>query len=184
GRTVRFRGRIDRVDSRPGGALTVIDYKTGAVSDVAPGDDPLAGGTRLQLPVYALAARESHASRGQTCAGYWFVGKRRAPDLLDVDGGLLEALGTALGAMADAIDAGQFPANPGAPEGDSPRGSNCKHCAYDAMCPPDRTHSWCRKQSDESLGAYVRLANGTSTAAAGTTDRSASCEPATAGGPP
>jgi ATP-dependent helicase/nuclease subunit B len=50
---VSFHGRIDRIDIDSGGRFRVIDYKTGKLSDK---DQDLAGGTRLQLPVYLLAA--------------------------------------------------------------------------------------------------------------------------------
>jgi ATP-dependent helicase/DNAse subunit B len=56
GRTVRFRGAADRVDCAADGTLWVIDYKTGRSNGLDP-DDPIARGTRLQLPVYAHAAR-------------------------------------------------------------------------------------------------------------------------------
>jgi ATP-dependent helicase/nuclease subunit B len=51
--TVSFRGRIDRIDIGTDGAFKVIDYKTGRRLDK---DQDLAGGTRLQLPVYLIAA--------------------------------------------------------------------------------------------------------------------------------
>ena len=50
---VSFHGRIDRIDVGPEERFRVIDYKTGRLSDR---DQDLAGGTRLQLPVYLLAA--------------------------------------------------------------------------------------------------------------------------------
>ena len=58
GRVLRFRGAADRVDRTAGGALWVIDYKTGRPYGVDP-DDPTVRGTMLQLPVYAHAARAS-----------------------------------------------------------------------------------------------------------------------------
>lgn len=157
GRTVRFRGRIDRVDRHPGGSVAVIDYKSGAVPEVAAGDDPLAGGTRLQLPVYALAARRGDEPTARTRAGYWSLSKRSGPVLRDVDDELLEGFRAVVSDMVDAIEGGQFPANPGKPDGDSSRGAHCRICAFDAMCPPDRAHSWRRKQMDASVGIYLRL---------------------------
>jgi ATP-dependent helicase/nuclease subunit B len=53
GRTVLFRGRIDRIDAAPGGRFRVIDYKTGRLTGK---DQDLARGSALQLPVYLLAA--------------------------------------------------------------------------------------------------------------------------------
>lgn len=91
-RTVRFRGRIDRIDrfdgiAGDGGAgedaaarraLGVIDYKTGRPAASAARGDPddlLARGTRLQLPVYALGA-QAVASRVE---GVGHVGGVGAP---------------------------------------------------------------------------------------------------------
>jgi ATP-dependent helicase/nuclease subunit B len=53
GRTVLFRGRIDRIDAAPGGRFRVVDYKTGRLGGT---DQDLARGSALQLPVYLLAA--------------------------------------------------------------------------------------------------------------------------------
>jgi ATP-dependent helicase/nuclease subunit B len=53
GSVVRFRGRIDRIDTAAGGRFRVIDYKTGRLSGA---DQDLARGSALQLPVYLLAA--------------------------------------------------------------------------------------------------------------------------------
>ena len=51
--SVSFHGRIDRIDVGPGERFRVIDYKTGKLADR---DQDLAGGTKLQLPVYLIAA--------------------------------------------------------------------------------------------------------------------------------
>lgn len=51
--TVRFHGRIDRIDTDGSGRFRVIDYKTGKVEM---NDQDLGGGTSLQLPVYLVAA--------------------------------------------------------------------------------------------------------------------------------
>jgi hypothetical protein len=53
GRVVRFRGRIDRLDTAPGGRYRVVDYKTGRLSGA---DQDMAKGSALQLPIYLLAA--------------------------------------------------------------------------------------------------------------------------------
>ncbi|HVJ96763.1 MAG TPA: PD-(D/E)XK nuclease family protein, partial [Acidimicrobiia bacterium] len=55
GRTLRMRGKADRIDQRADGALVVIDYKTGrpdSYRDIN-GDDPVPRGRFLQLPIYA-----------------------------------------------------------------------------------------------------------------------------------
>ena len=52
GSSVRFRGRIDRVEvSEDGRAATVVDYKTGRSDDYRHiGQDPINDGRLLQLP--------------------------------------------------------------------------------------------------------------------------------------
>ena len=73
GGRVAFRGRADRVDVRPDGTRVVVDYKTGkAYRTPKPGEDPLEGGARLQLPVYAAAARQLLGAP-EVEAAYWFV---------------------------------------------------------------------------------------------------------------
>ena len=60
GRRLRFKGAIDRVDREADGSLLVIDYKTGrGVSYRNVDDDRLDRGKRLQLPIYADAARRA-----------------------------------------------------------------------------------------------------------------------------
>jgi len=64
GRGVSFRGRADRVDLTPDGHLVVSDYKTGrqtALKNLT--SDPVAKGARLQLPLYAMAARSQFGDR-------------------------------------------------------------------------------------------------------------------------
>ena len=60
GRTLEIRGRVDRVDVAADGTVHVIDYKTGSLRGSyleLSESNPVAGGTRLQLPVYGLAGR-------------------------------------------------------------------------------------------------------------------------------
>src|SRR5688500_15410553 len=60
GRTLRVRGRIDRVDITRDGTVHVVDYKTGSLRggyEQLSEDNPIVGGTKLQLPLYGLAGR-------------------------------------------------------------------------------------------------------------------------------
>jgi ATP-dependent helicase/DNAse subunit B len=70
GKTVRVRGMIDRLDRREDGKLRVIDYKTGTGRlSVKELDE----GRRIQLPLYALAARDALAL-GEVVEGfYWAI---------------------------------------------------------------------------------------------------------------
>ncbi len=153
---VRFRGRIDRVDELAGGELAVVDYKSGKPFSTKDVGDPLSGGERLQLPVYALAAKAAYGEDREVRAGYWFVGAPTPPEWLTLDGSVHDRLAEVVGALSEGIEAGRFPARPG-PEGWSSHGDNCRFCPYDGMCPPDRGASWRRKRADPALAGYVSL---------------------------
>ena len=67
----RLRGFIDRVDRTPNGRLRVIDYKTSGPSAFT--KKQVAEGKKLQLPLYALAARDA-LDLGEPIDGfYWHV---------------------------------------------------------------------------------------------------------------
>jgi RecB family exonuclease len=73
-----LRGIIDRVDHDEAGRIRVIDYKTGS-SHLSYRD--LDSGRRLQLPLYALAAREA-LKLGEPVEGfYWIVRRAQAGPL-------------------------------------------------------------------------------------------------------
>ena len=61
----KLRGRVDRIDQRPGGEYELIDYKTGEQRQGPDGDD-------LQIALYRLAARESWQLEA-TMGSYWYV---------------------------------------------------------------------------------------------------------------
>jgi ATP-dependent helicase/nuclease subunit B len=158
GRSVRFRGRIDRVDALPRGGLGVIDYKAGRIVDDGLDEDPVARGTRLQLAVYGLSARRRHGGPGAVQAGYWFVGKRARPAGVTVGPEVEDRLRDVLRSIVRSIEEGRFPANPGSADDERGSGSNCARCPFDQMCPPDRVAAWRRKRSDPTLAEYVALA--------------------------
>ncbi|MEW6754248.1 MAG: PD-(D/E)XK nuclease family protein [Candidatus Latescibacterota bacterium] len=126
---VRLHGYIDRVDVDATGRLRVVDYKAGG-SPIRPAD--LAAGRRLQLPLYALAAREA-LGLGEVAAGlYWHIGRAEASDLRleGFAGGVPGALETAvrhLAAHVAHIRAGRFLPRP--PEGGCPT-----YCPATAFC--------------------------------------------------
>lgn len=152
GRHVTFRGTVDRVDRTAGGGLSVLDYKTGRRPD--PVDDPVAGGTRLQLPLYALAARQRYRPAGPVDVRYWYVSDRgsdrgRSPrDGFTMTDGTERRLAEVVGAMVEGVAAGRFPGNP----------EGCALCPYTDVCPPDRGPSWERKRDDPWVTPYLALA--------------------------
>ena len=115
GRTVTFKGYVDRVDRAANGSFSVTDYKTGYARDVdALADDRVLNGRKLQLPLYGLAAR-SRIGDGPVQVGYWFVSEKgkftRVTYQLDTE--VLGRVGEVVTVLVDGIDAGRFPARPG-----------------------------------------------------------------------
>jgi ATP-dependent helicase/nuclease subunit B len=162
GRKLTFRGKIDRVDAAPDGSrVVVLDYKTGSIVRYRGlHDDPVQAGRSLQLPLYALAARQRFGDV-PTAAAYWFVSERadyrRFPVVLDDR--TTARFTEVLDAVADGIEAGVFPGNPGREDGRR-RHAHCGICPYDRVCPRDRMQTWERAQGDPALEPYRRLAGG------------------------
>ena len=111
---VEMRGVVDRIDRSPDGRRAwVIDYKTGSSStykDLAP-DDPFLGGTKLQLPAYAVAAGAAEEVR----ALYWFISRkgefRRIPYAPTAQN--QRGFAETVTAIVEGVRAGAFPAVPG-----------------------------------------------------------------------
>ena len=158
--TLRFRGKIDRIDlSSSGDTGLVLDYKSGKTDYYKNMDkDPVQRGKRLQLPVYGLAARQLLGDDVNVLVAYWFVtedGKfvtrpPRKPGALDE---MLDAFAPVVGTIAEGIGAGLFPANPGN------EGNNCRNCDFKNLCPTRREWHWRRKRNDPRLSAYVTMAD-------------------------
>ena len=67
----RLRGFIDRVDRAPDGRVRVIDYKT--AGPWAYTKKAVTEGKKLQLPLYALAARDALRLGDPAEGFYWHV---------------------------------------------------------------------------------------------------------------
>ena len=150
---VLFRGRIDRVDSAADGEYWVYDYKTGSAYGLNKLErDPIAAGTRLQLPVYAEAVR---AALGATAvrSGYWMVSDANDFGVRELPMGeaTRAALVLALQHIAGGIGGGVYIANPGKD------GENCRYCPYDGICPADRGRAYERKIADPVAEPYRTL---------------------------
>jgi ATP-dependent helicase/nuclease subunit B len=160
-RAVRFRGMVDRVDRTDAGDLVVIDYKTGR-SDAyrhLGESEPTLGGTRLQLPVYALAARAATGwPDAPASAEYWFVtttGKfhTRAVPLTPA---VLEQVRADIAIIVGGIEAGHFPAHPHRPVWQF--GPGCVACDGDGAGTSERWHEWTRKKDAPEMAEYLTLA--------------------------
>jgi hypothetical protein len=143
GRKVRLRGRVDRVDVTEDGGVLVIDYKGGSGRAFARIDaNPLDGGRRLQLPLYARVVADKLGRDGPRTALYWLTKKG---DLLPVklEDDLESELDRTVSSALDGISGGLFPGVPGEAIG-WPRltFSNCRFCDFDRICPIDRQREW------------------------------------------
>ena len=162
GRSVTFQGSVDRVDRTPSGQLMVSDYKTGRqgrLSDLT--RDPVAAGKLLQLPLYAMAARNRFGgSPNPVHARYWLLsGERSAPCFhLVVTTDVEARFRHVVGLIADGVDEGCFPGVPGAPT--FGRFANCTGCDFDDICPPSRDREWSRGYNTPELRGVVTLVNG------------------------
>jgi ATP-dependent helicase/nuclease subunit B len=111
---VRLHGYIDRLDVAENGTLRVIDYKAGSAAISA---THLKEGRRLQLPIYALAARDA-LGLGEVSSGfYWHIQKAEASflKLEKFEGGVDAAFATAvahIGKYVAGIRAGHFEPKP------------------------------------------------------------------------
>ena len=160
GETLRFRGRIDRVDEVDGKTIAVvIDYKSGGSSrfdDMK--DDPLGAGTHLQLPVYAIAAKQLAPEAKDVLAAYWFVTNRGNFKLSEVWlSDINERFNEVVATIASNIKKGVFPANPGTTTSFDGGPANCAFCDFDRVCPSNRRLLWERKSPNPEIAPYLAL---------------------------
>ncbi|MDG2428982.1 MAG: PD-(D/E)XK nuclease family protein [Acidimicrobiales bacterium] len=158
GRVLRFRGAIDRVDRVDNGQVNVIDVKSGkpdhyrAIRD----DSPFPAGTRLQLPIYGLAAANlGHGPTGE--AAFAFIGTERSADHrigYHLTPEVLNEFATVLERIVAGIDAGAFPNHPPTPT--RVGGFTCPHCSPDGL-DTRRLHAACvRKASDPAVALHLQ----------------------------
>jgi RecB family exonuclease len=158
GRTVRLRGRLDRLDVSPDGARArVVDYKSGASP---PGRGAaLRHGTALQLPVYRLGAEALCRARGLDArveeAQYHFLTRRGGRRRLSFTAADWQArrddFDRVLATVLDGIAAGRF--------FQSPSPETCRSCDYQPICGTERERiAWAeRKLADPARAAHARL---------------------------
>ncbi|MDQ6754335.1 MAG: PD-(D/E)XK nuclease family protein, partial [Actinomycetota bacterium] len=115
GSAVHFLGKVDRVDRRTDGTVRVIDYKTGKpdkFKDLCQ-EDPTAGGTKFQLPVYGLFARRLQQDpAAPVSAEYWFISRDGKRIGYQVDAAVVERLQSDVAAIFGALRRGIFPHRP------------------------------------------------------------------------
>jgi RecB family exonuclease len=154
---VLLRGSADKVDLGADGTIYVTDVKTGGFSRYeAIESDPVAGGTKLQLPVYAYAARARLGDESTPVeASYWFVrkGGKRIPVPLTPE--VEERYVDTLDVIVSSIAAGFFP--PKAPEVPDFLWVQCPYCNPDGLGHSEVRARWERKRHDPTLERLVRL---------------------------
>ena len=150
---ILLRGKADKIDQTRSGVVLVTDIKTGSsYSYKILNRDPVAAGTKLQLPVYAYAARQAfHATEAR--AQYWFVRKDRESIPLTLDAELDQVYRSTLETLVTSIAAGLFPAKP--PETDF--GRQCAYCNPDNVSNTVQRERWRNKRTDETLRGLVGL---------------------------
>lgn len=162
GERVRLRGRIDRVDRDRTGRLLVTDYKTGSSSNMPTlAADPLDGGRRLQLPTYALGARQVLGPPdAEVTAAYWFTSTRGKwrNICVELTDDLVERFAAVLGVIVGGMAAGLFPQRPQEQDTSRIGWVSCTSCDPDGLGSRERRRAWERKRHDPRLAAYAALA--------------------------
>ena len=144
GRTLSFKGFIDRIDRTTDGGAMVLDYKRAsprAYDEL--GTDPVKRGRLLQLPLYGQAARNA-LGVDEVHVGYWFVSHRGgfAQVGYRLDDERFARFRQVVEALVAGIEAGDYPARPVDPL-DGPHGaSTCTWCDYQAACQVGRERTW------------------------------------------
>jgi len=145
--------------------LWVLDYKTGKPFTLD-ADDPCAAGRRLQLPVYAHAARAAFGADladgddEVVGAAYWFVSTRgnNKWEPLTLDHSVAARFDTVVCTILDGIAGGVFPCAVEPPRLFSFRGRT--YADPDDRGTRDRYREWLRKQEAPEVRAYVGLTPG------------------------
>jgi len=147
GQTIRFAGRLDRVDVTPTGAR-IVDYKTGKGTTE---EKRLKDGLSVQLPVYQLAVRQAgEEDYGEIACLYRLVTRRGGFDelpLRDDEEAAGRRLRELVAQAVALVDAGLFPRS---------TAGRCDYCDVNYACgATDWTRA--RKREHELLEDLVSL---------------------------
>ena len=160
---VLMRGSADKVDVAADGTIYVTDIKTGsrrAFKEITQ-DEPTVGGTKLQLPVYAYAAREVFGDRATpVVTAYWFVGRDQGRVELELTPALEAEYAETLDVIVQSMANGLFPAK--APEVPDFAWVQCPFCNPDGIGHGEVRERWESKRNDPSLRDLVDLIEPTS----------------------
>ena len=162
GRAVNFRGSVDRVERTDAGALVVVDYKTGKLDSykkLGP-EDPILGGSQLQLPLYALAVYTYLGLENPSVhASYWFTSsdQRWVTRGYAVTPKILESFDEAIDTIVDGIENGLFPSKPPPPSMNWTGATRCVFCNPDGLGTRELEDKWEALLGMEPLASYIAL---------------------------
>ncbi|WP_166345581.1 PD-(D/E)XK nuclease family protein [Phytoactinopolyspora limicola] len=167
GRSLRVRGKIDRIDLAADGTLVVIDYKTGKPDSYRDlNSDPCHRGQRLQLPLYAMAAQAERAGLttsdrqiGPIRSEYWFTSRRGGFERIGyrVDDTVVAQAQRALRTIVDGITGGTFLARPN--DTSNPMWT-CRYCNPDELGEQGVEAAWTAKSQAPELAALRAMLDG------------------------
>jgi hypothetical protein len=157
GSTLLMRGSADKVDRDVDGRLYVTDIKSGSNRDFQDLSEtnPVAGGTKLQLPVYAHAARDAYGADAEVEAAYWFVRRDKGRIELPLTDQVERTYAETLQTIVSSIRGGLFPARP--PVELDYAYVQCAYCNPDAIGHAEARRRWERKKPDPRLHELVTL---------------------------
>jgi hypothetical protein len=158
GTTVLMRGSADKVDVGEDGTLFVTDIKSGSsrkFTGLGP-DDPLLGGSKLQLPVYAHAARAAYGDEDTVVeAAYWFVGRNKDRMAVPLNDDVEQLYAETVQTIVSGIRSGLFPARP--PRDADVTYVQCRYCNPDGIGYGTGRARWESVRHDPRLSALVAL---------------------------
>jgi len=128
GDSFRVRGYIDRIDQAPDGAIRIIDYKTSSPHEFTAA--AVRQGKKLQLSLYALAARDALGLGDPVDGFYWHVRDAQASSFTLAKFGPEAAIRSTVNAVWDiirAIRSGEFTPKP-------PRNGCPSYCPAAEIC--------------------------------------------------
>lgn len=156
GGIVHMAGSIDKIDEQRDGRIVVQDIKTGKADSFRKiVDDVVVAGTKLQLPAYALAARQSLGATDAE-AVYWFVRRNagtRIPVVLDA--ATETRYSSTIGTLVESIATGLFPAKP--PESADFMFVQCGYCNTDGIGHGEARVRYEHKRTDPALATLTAL---------------------------
>jgi len=156
GRTVKLKGRIDRIDvTADGASARITDYKTGRMKKY--GADRLGGGTSVQLPLYMIAAEKLlaplHPGVRAEEARYLSVDRKGGFRSVGFSSGALatrrEELARVLATFLNGVARGVFFAYPDT--------DACRWCDYKLACGEGREARFARKRNDATAADFLRM---------------------------